>query len=209
MHPPAPLVVFANYWPLRSIIAPPAQIREPLGGGASLPAFDPAKEREGRRESKDGLKFSISGDPSDRRPIEKQVPSTTRVGEFTDRWGWRTTKGAQLRRRPSSEGLRVQPVFEGGIRETASPRPLHRSGGQLEREFGGVCSGDSLPEDSPPFFAVLSDTSSSLPPMSCLGIRVHGLESRNPTPPAPRPFSLIGGFLSPSSSSTMKGTPLH
>ena len=127
-----------------------------------------------------------------------------RVGEFADRGGWRTTEGADLRRTPSSEDLRVRQVFGGRnlpsgggspIWGTASPAHPSAPGADWSGDWGECARGDSLPEHSSPvfrpFWQLIGVTADELPRNSGPGTRI----SKTP-PPATPPIRVDRGFFS-------------
>ena len=128
------------------------------------------------------------------------------VGEFANRGGWLTTEGAELRRRPSSECLHVHQVFLGGGFALGRwfprfgnppPRSLHRPRGPIGVGFGGSLLGETSSPSTLPSFSVLSGSSSALPPMSCLGIRVRGPGFPKPNPSRPEPIRVDRRFFEP------------
>ena len=129
-----------------------------------------------------------------------------RVGEFADRGGWPTTEGADLRRRPSSKGLRVRQVFwgvrspSGGVSSIWDPTPppsLHRPRGPIGVGIGGSLLGETSSPSTLSSFSVLSGSSSALPPMTCLGILVRGPEFPKPNPCRPEPIRVNRGVFEP------------
>ena len=134
--------------------------------------------------------------------------SAPRVGEFADRGGWPTVEGADLRRRPSSEGLRIRQVFLGGIRPREGvprfgppppppPRVPPSAPGPIRVGIWGSLLGETSSPSTLPSFSVLSGSSSALPPMSCLGIRVRGPGFPKPTRSRPEPIRVDRGFFDP------------
>ena len=126
-----------------------------------------------------------------------------RVGEFADRGGWQTTEGADLRRTPSSEGLRVRQVFGGRnlpsgggspIPGTASPAHPSAPGADWSGDWGQRARGDSLPEHvSPvfrPFWQLIGVTADELPRNWGPGTRIS-----NPPSPAPPAIRVDPGFF--------------
>ena len=156
-----PLAAFANYRPLRPIIAPPPS--SPHRSAVARPSarLPRPRGRGGHPESEDGLGFSIGADPSEREPIENPGPSrparrrVRRSGGMADDRRCRPSEDAFLRRSARSTGLGGA-EFALGRRfpdlGNRLPRPPIGPGGRLERGFGEACSGGSLPENSCPIF---------------------------------------------------------
>ena len=172
----------------------PLRVRPAQGTGEVAPSPRMVSDSQSAPIRAIGGRLKIRGHPA------------PRVGEFADRGGWPTTEGADLRRRPSSKGLRVRQVFLGGgfalgrgflDLGTHPPRSLHRPRGPIGVGFGGSLLGETSSPSTLPSFSVLSGSSSALPPMSCLGIRVRGPGFPKPNPSRPEPIRVDRGFFEP------------
>ena len=211
---PPPIAAFANYRPLTSIIAGsrpaphtsrrwgvPLHIRPAQGTGKVAPSPRMVSDSQSAPIRAIGGRLKIRGHPA------------PRVGEFANRGDGQRPKVQTfrgLRRRPSSEGIRVRQVFWGGeIRPREGvprfgtppppppPRSLHRPRGPIRVGIGGSLPGETSSPRTLPSFSVLCGSSSALPPMSCVGIRVRGPEFPKPTPSRPEPIRVDRGFFEP------------